>query len=135
GTPPVGKRYGGLPESDEHKRLKAWVASHPDRFGISATWGKGEPEHELLSGDTVDVVFSDGLDFVLIEVKSCRSNDDDYRRGIYQCVKYRSVKEAERLPHRSRVRSILVTERKLEATLAARARLLGIRVICVKVNK
>jgi len=134
GFSPNGKNYGGPAESEEHKKLKKWVAAHPHKIGLRKSFGKGEPESRLLSGDTVDVLFSDGNDFTTVEVKSCRSNDEDLRRGIYQCVKYRKVKEAEHLPNKVRVQAVLVAERELNHELKTRARLLKVRFKCVSVN-
>lgn len=135
GLPKNGRNYGGEPESEEHKKLKAWVAANPHKIGIGKSFGKGVPESALLSGDTVDVLFNDGTNYFTVEVKSCRSNDDDFRRGIYQCVKYRAVKQAEHHPNKATVRAILVTERELNEELKARARLLNVSVKCVYVNK
>ncbi len=45
------------------------------------------------------MVFSHGNSFRMVEVKSQRSNDEDFRRGIYQCVKYREIKKAEYAPY------------------------------------
>jgi hypothetical protein len=135
GFSPNGKNYGGQAESEEHKKLKKWVAAHPHGIGLRKSFGKGEPESGLLSGDTVDVLFSDGNDFATVEVKSCRSNDEDFRRGIYQCVKYRKVKEAEHLPNKVSVQAVLVTERELSFELKTRARLLNVRFKNVSVNK
>jgi hypothetical protein len=130
-----GWNYGGEAESEEHKKLKSWVAANRHKIGLAKSFGKGVPESRLLSGDTVDVLFSDGTNYVTVEVKSCRSNDDDFRRGIYQCVKYRAVKQAEHHPNKAAVRAILVTERELNEELKARARILGVAVKCVSVNK
>ena len=130
-----GINYGGPAESEEHKKLKKWVAAHPHEIGLRKSFGKGELESRLLSGDTVDVLFSDGNNFTTVEVKSCRSNDEDLRRGLYQCVKYWKVKEAENLPNKVRVQAVLVTERELNFELKIRARLLKVRFICVSVNK
>lgn len=134
GTPHNGKNYGGPAESEEHKALKAWVASHPSKIGLRKSFGKGVTESYLLSGDTVDVLFSEGTNFVTVEVKSCRSNDDDFRRGIYQCVKYQKVKEAEHYPNKVNVTAVLVTERELNNDLRIRAHTLGIKLKCVSVN-
>jgi hypothetical protein len=134
GFSPDGKNYGGPAESEEHKKLKNWVAAHPHEIGLRKSFGKGEPESRLLSGDSVDVLFANGNDFATVEVKSCRSNDEDFRRGIYQCVKYRKVKEAEQLPNKVRVQAVLVTEQELNSKLKTRARLLKVRFKCVSVN-
>lgn len=135
GISPNGKNHGGPAESEEHKKLKNWVAAHPQKIGLRKSFGKGVTESPLLSGDTIDVLFEDRNNFVTVEVKSCRSNDEDFRRGIYQCVKYRKVKEAEHFPNEVRVQAILVTERELNVTLKTRARLLGVKFKCVSVNK
>ena len=111
------------------------MATHPHEIGIRKSFGKGKPETSLLSGDTVDVLFSDGNDFAVVEVKSCRSNDEDFHRGIYQCVKYRKVKEAEYFPSKVKVQAVLVTERELISELKIRANLLKVRFKCVLVNK
>lgn len=130
-----GKNYGGPAESDEHKKLKQWVADNAEEIGLKRSFGIGKPESSLLSGDTIDVLFSDGNDYVAVEVKSCRSNDEDLRRGIYQCVKYRAVKEAEHAPNKVNVRALLVAERELNAELMNRARLLKVGFKCVSVNE
>ena len=127
-------QHGGPAESDEHKRLKNWVASNPHKIGIRKSFGSGKMESRLLSGDEIDVLFSDGNSFRVVEVKSCRSNDEDFKRGIYQCVKYREVKKAEHAPYKIDVQPILVVERKLNPELKERAKLLGVKWKQVSVN-
>lgn len=134
GKSPDGKRGGG-PESPQHIKLKEWVAKNPRRIDLGRSFGKGQQEARLSSADVVDVLFYDGSRFVAVEVKSIISDDLDFERGIYQCVKYRAVKEAEEKPIDVPVKAILVTERKLPSNLAARARLLGVTTKVVSVNK
>lgn len=134
GKPPETTRKPGLGESPEHRRLKHWAANNPAKLGLSRAV-KGTPEQDLLSGDRVDVQFSDGRSFVVVEVKSILSSDDDFRRGIYQCVKYRAVVEAQEHPAAIPVRALLLTERALPNELLARARLLGVTVITHKINQ
>jgi len=126
--------HGGPAESKEHKKLKNWVADNPQGIGIRKSFGIGEKESRLLSGDEIDVLFSDGDAFKAVEVKSIRSNDEDFKRGIYQCVKYREVKKAEHAPYSVDVQSILVTERQLNPELKERAKLLNVKLKCVSVN-
>jgi len=126
--------HGGLAESIEHKRLKAWVANNPQGIGVRKSFGTGVKESRLLSGDEIDVLFSDGNSFKTVEVKSKRSNNEDLKRGIYQCVKYREVKKAEHAPYNVDVQSILVTERELTPELKERAKLLKVKLKCVSVN-
>lgn len=132
---PDAIRRGGPAESKEHKKLKAWVVKNPHGIGISKSFGFGVPESRLLSGDEIDVLFSNGNSFRTVEVKSKCSNDADLKRGIYQCVKYREIKIAEHAPFDVDVQSILVTERILPVELKERARLLKVKLKCVSVNK
>ena len=96
---------------------------------------KPQPEWPLLSGDRIDVMFSDGKSFVAVEVKSICSSPDDLRRGIYQCVKYRAVIEAQECPVTTPVRAILVSEESLPEDLQARASLLGVTLKVQAVNE
>ena len=134
GNSPDGRR-GGAPESEEHKKLKEWVRKNPQKIGLPQSFGQGRAEEELKSADIVDVMFDDGAQFAVVEVKSCRSGDGDLKRGIYQCVKYRAVKEAQEQPGNISVRAILVTERDLPPQLKARARLLRVKTKKVSINK
>lgn len=127
--------YCGPAESEEHKALKNWVAANPHRIGLGRQFGKGETEARLQSGDEVDVVFASGTTFRMVEVKSMRSNDEDFRRGVYQCVKYREVKRAEHAPYEVDVHAILVTERELTTELKERAKLLGVALKVVKLRR
>ena len=61
-----------------------------------------------------------------VEVKSLRSSYDDWQRGLYQCVKYRAVLEAQEKLIKMTVRSLLLTEEELPDDLKVRARVLGI---------
>jgi len=122
-------------ESDEHKALKQWVAENPEALSISPKFGDGIPEFQLLSGDLVDVMFTDGVEFLSVEVKSIRSSDDDFERGIYQCVKYREVAKAQELPIIANSTAMLVTERELPNELRTRAKLLKVALKTVLVNK
>ena len=130
-----GRKYGPGGESEEHKNLKKWVEEDATRIGLAAQFGRGKAETPLESGDLVDVVFSHGIKFAMVEVKSCRSNDKDLERGIYQCVKYRAVKIAEQAPYKAEVTAILVTERALSSVLQAKAKMLGVKHVQVAVNK
>jgi len=129
----AGKGFGGG-ESDAHKALKNWVADNPTKVGVPENFDKIVIEAPLLSGDIVDVMFSDGNSFYPVEVKSIISTDDDLRRGLYQCVKYRAVQEAQELPVRAAVTPVLVTERKLSGELEALRKRLGIKHCEVSIN-
>ncbi|MEJ8563209.1 hypothetical protein QTO30_19670 [Yoonia sp. GPGPB17] len=123
-TPETGGGRGGG-ESDEHKALKIWASANPAVLGIAASM-LAQPEAKLLSGDRVDVLFSDGKDFVAIEVKSCRSGPDDWQRGIYQCLKYMAILRAQEYPVPAKVSAVLLTEAEVTPKLKARAKALGV---------
>ena len=52
--------HGGEAESSEHKKLKRWVAKNPQHIRLKKSFGKGDVESRMMSGDIVDVLFSDG---------------------------------------------------------------------------
>jgi hypothetical protein len=133
GKPAETARRPGTGESVEHRRLKEWAVANPDRLGLARAM-KGVTEQPLLSGDRIDVLFSDGENFVAIEVKSMLSSEDDWQRGVYQCVKYRAVLQAQERPVPTSVRAILLTERPLTAELKARASELDVALRVVAVN-
>jgi hypothetical protein len=98
GTPGSGKGSSGWGggESEAHKALKRYVAEHPELFGV-APGAKSTEEYPLHSRDVIDVFFETADEWVGIEVKSRVSDGDelDYRRGVYQAVKYRCLLEAQ----------------------------------------
>ena len=92
-APPNPKGWATGPESKEHKDLKLKIAQNPGLVGLPRS-ARGEPEFELWSGDRIDVYFpsqSQG-----IEVKTSRSVDE-LHRGIFQCIKYRAVLQAQQI--------------------------------------
>ncbi|MBP9903324.1 MAG: hypothetical protein KBH45_17835, partial [Verrucomicrobia bacterium] len=86
---------GGGGEGPEHKALKEYVLTHPKIAGLLVGSDHGEPESPLASGDRVDVVFKRRHLRVAVEVKPKRASDGDKLRGVFQCLKYRTVLEAE----------------------------------------
>jgi hypothetical protein len=77
-------------ESDEHKRLKLFLARNSRKIGVQ--WeGIGDTERLLLSGDRLDISFRDDQRWIAVEVKGKRSPEADLIRGIFQCVKYRAI--------------------------------------------
>lgn len=98
-TPPdanSGKKFNpyGSEGSPEHRKLRDYIAANPSILNLPADV-KGIVEYPLKSGDSVDVVFELSDRIVAVEVKSLRSNQDDIERGIYQCIKYKAVLDAE----------------------------------------
>ncbi len=88
-------QYGKGGEGAEHKTLKEYVKNNPNSVGIKYAVQAIE-EHTLLSADRIDVLFvlKDGAQ-VAVEVKPSTSPEDDIARGIFQCVKYKAVMDAE----------------------------------------
>lgn len=110
-----GKFYGKGGEGENHKKMKEYVYNHPELLGLKTVKEK-QMEYILLSGDRLDVFCRLKDDTcVAIEVKSSTSSDADIMRGLYQCVKYKSIMEAENKVHgiKNNVRTILVMEGSL----------------------
>ena len=85
----------GKGEGPEHKAIKEYIVKHPESVGIRKKVVIKETEHDIPSGDRLDVYFQfrDG-NRMAIEVKPSTSSDQDITRGIYQCVKYQAVMDA-----------------------------------------
>ena len=88
-----------------------------------------ETEVTLASADRVDVVYYGPNITVVLEVKSIDSNDEDIRRGVFQCVKYRAVMEAMQKNTNTPVEAFLVTQKKLPSDLNTIAKLNNIRCV------
>lgn len=106
-----GKFFGQGGEGEEHKKLKEYIFHHPEKIGIKEVVHK-DMEHFLLSGDRLDVYFElENGSKIAVEVKPATSPDADILRGIFQCVKYKTIMDAEDTVHgkKSSNRAILVT--------------------------
>ncbi|MEZ5631573.1 MAG: hypothetical protein R3F09_12830 [Burkholderiaceae bacterium] len=123
--------FGGGGEGPEHKRLKTYVAANPAIIGLSEKAPHGRMEECLLSGDALDVSFQDRRLWVAAEVKSHISSELDIQRGLFQCVKYRAVMEAQAQAAGAEfdVRSVLVLGCALPTKLKPLKNMLGIEVI------
>lgn len=89
--------FGVGGEGKEHNSLKKYIANHPDKVGINRV-KRTIIEQVLLSGDKLDVYFECGRNkHFAIEVKPSYSQFDDILRGVFQCVKYKSVMDAMRV--------------------------------------
>lgn len=122
-------RGGG--ESESHRKFKEFVSKNPGSIGLNHALANGLMEQPLPSGDTLDILFTDKELKIGVEVKSQISGTEDILRGIFQCVKYKHIIEAEQivegiLPN-SRV--ILALEGKLPEKLVMAKNLLDIEVI------
>lgn len=82
------------PESDAHKSFKQRISDEPILVELK-TDEKGAQEHSLWSGDRVDVYFKRAA--VAVEVKTAEAGFDELHRGIFQCVKYKAVLQAQQI--------------------------------------
>lgn len=123
------------PEGPEHKRLKQYVCDNPHSLKLGLKDPAAAVEGSLPSGDRLDVEIVDGDRRIGVEVKSIRSGDEDLRRGLFQCVKYKAVMDAQaELAGGRSSEVLLVTERKLPWDLEKIARALGVRRLVIQVN-
>lgn len=125
----ASRRGGG--EGEEHKRLKAFVAEHPELLNLRGAIGITEIEHRLPSGDSLDVFFARGKEVIGVEVKPSTSDEADIVRGLYQCIKYKAVlqarQSAELKPQNAR--TFLVLGGALPQALIALKNTLGVSVV------
>jgi hypothetical protein len=102
------RKYGGKGEGPEHKKLKDWVAKHPEFLGLSNVRDPEVENHLFITGDHPDIVFPFGLDqYAIVEIET------EYPLpGAHQLLKYKILLCAEKsLPFDSeRVRIFLVTK-------------------------
>ena len=84
------RKYGG-PEGNDHKRLKEWIANHPEAIGLTNTRHKGKCEVKLISGDTIDILFElRNKRYAVVEIETFNPEP-----GVYQALKYKVQKCAE----------------------------------------
>lgn len=124
-------RGRGAGESKAHLKLKKYVSNHPHAVGLPSALNTGEMEHNLPSGDTIDVFFRSRREHIGVEVKSANSDVADITRGLYQCIKYRAVLEARlaAIGKPQNVRTLLVLGGPLPVELLPLKNILGVHVI------
>lgn len=123
-------KSGGGGEGPEHRALKEFVRVNPSAVGLPSGFPYGIVEAPLPSGDKLDVLFHARSRMLAVEVKSRISNDVDLTRGLFQCVKYRAVMEAERgfKGGNHRLDAVLVVGRKFPDNLKPLQSSLGVEV-------
>lgn len=93
-------------------------------------------EYRLPSADEMDVLFMSTREQVVVEVKSKISNSVDLERGVFQCVKYRAVLQAQsdvsNPGSQTTVRALLVSEQPLGSRLAEWAGKLDVKVRVIR---
>ena len=122
---------GKTAESDSHKRLKDYVANHPESVGLNKSLAPGQKEVLLPSGDKLDVLFQDKRYCIAVEVKSHISNQADLMRGIFQCVKYRKILKSRRILEGKsyKVKALLAIEGPLPKGLICTQKKLRVKII------
>lgn len=125
------KGYKGGGESEQHRKFKEFIAKNPALLGLNDNVGKGQTEYALPSADTVDILFKNNEQKIGVEVKSSISDTADILRGLFQCVKYKHLIEAEQIvnDHQPNSRVILALQGHLPKQLTLVKNLLGIEVI------
>ncbi len=126
----AGKARGGG-ESEDHRALKNFVYNHPALVGLSAQNISADMEYVLPSADRIDLLFQHDGNLTAVEVKSKSSSDSDITRGLFQCIKYKALLEAEIAVKKrsSFVEAVLVIGKKLPGTLNILQEILNIKVI------
>ena len=121
------KDHAGGGESEPHKFFKTYIAENPPALGLPPSVGKVQLEYVLPSADAIDVLFTLKGEKIGVEVKSFISDAADILRGIFQCVKYRHLIEAEQIVNDEvpNCRVILALEAKLPDDLVIVKNLLG----------
>lgn len=126
-----GKFYGIGGEGENHKKLKEYIYNHPEILDIKGIKVK-KMEHILLSGDRLDVYFElNNNSKVAVEIKPSTSPDADVLRGIFQCVKYKAILDAEDIVFGEKAQNsaILVLGGKLSPENHKVLETLGIKVL------
>ncbi len=123
------KSFGG--EGEQHKKLKLYIKENPNCVKVKLTELEAETEKGLPSGDSIDVFFENAKHWVGVEVKSEISREENICRGLYQCVKYQAVMEADLLTSNkdTKVRVILALGGSFPSSLIHIKNTLGIEVI------
>jgi hypothetical protein len=124
------KKNGGVGEREDHRRLKEYVAGNPEVLGLSG-FEKGETEFPFPSADRIDVMFKQGKQWVGVEIKGPSSDDGDLVRGLFQCVKYIALLEANIKSDlkKDHARVLMVSARRLPGPLKELKSILGVEVL------
>lgn len=123
----TGRHYGSGGEGPYHKALRLWTKENPGLVDKAFAAAATDTEVDLDSGDRIDVVYKLIDRTIVVEVKSRISNDVDLRRGVYQCIKYRAVRQAMDVRDATQIEALLVTESELPGEIGALIKFHGIR--------
>jgi len=88
------ERTGDVGEGEDHRRLKEFVAEHPEAIGLEPE-SAAQREYLFVAGDRADIVFGIGPDaWTVVEIKN--GEIGELVKGIYQAIKYRALLQAEK---------------------------------------
>lgn len=127
----ASSKRGGGGEGKEHKKLKQYIENNPQSIGLRPRGWETKTEKDLPSGDFMDVSFENKSRWVGVEVKSKISDENDIKRGLYQCVKYQAVMDAYLAVEGEQkdVKTILALGCKLPERLIRARNTLGVKVV------
>ncbi len=100
---PIYKKYGQAGESLDHKRLKEWVAKHPEFVKAINVQNVEIESHRFPSNDLPDIVFCCEDEYCAVEIET-----DNPLPGAYQAIKYRALLCAELDISPEKVSAVLV---------------------------
>jgi hypothetical protein len=83
------RKYGKGGESENHKKLKEYIAKNPNIIGLNSNEVFPIQEHPFISGDLVDILFKPikGDKNTVVEIEL-----DNVVPGIHQAIKYRALR-------------------------------------------
>ena len=118
-------------EGPHHLALKRHVAENPNLVGLATGSRHGIMEWPTAAGDSVDVVFERRGLRLAVEVKPHHASEGDTLRGVFQCLKYRVVLEAQAALADERIdtRVLLILGGSATAQVLEVAHRLGIAVL------
>lgn len=121
---------GGAGESECHWLLKQAIAARPGLVGLPRSFAPGAVEVSLYSGDRIDVQFRTSTRRCAVEVKPVGADLGEVVRGMFQCVKYLAVMEAESKAEQKQVDCsvVLALGGEMPAALTGLRSVLGIEV-------
>ncbi len=87
------ERTGGE-ESEDHRRLKEYIAAHAEAIGLPEE-SAAQTEYLFVAGDRADIVFGTGPDaWAVVEISI--GEIGELVKGVYQAIKYRALLQAEK---------------------------------------
>lgn len=126
--------HKGTGEGPAHASLKHYIAENPEVIGLGKSYRRGKTERGFACADRVDVFFEHEQYPIAVECKTAYASNDELTSGIFQCVKYKALLEAEILcsEKKGTPKSILAVGRVLPNQHQRLATLLGVEWVFVK---